>query len=131
VFVSVSVDVVRVPLRGALLEVWEGVLEIVGKTGEALPVPGEPDVLLEAIGMDDTDTVSVIVEVEVDSLGMIEELATPEDDGMVTVMVTSLTELEGPIEGEKDPDVSETGDPEVLFTTGGMPVLMLDEREAL
>jgi hypothetical protein len=50
---------------------------------------------------------------------------------MVTVMVTSLTALEGPIEGEKDPDVSETGDPEVLFTTGGMPVLMLDEREAL
>ena len=36
------------------------------------------------------------------------------------------------MEGEKDPDVAETGDPEVLFTTGGMPVLMpLEEREAV
>lgn len=128
-FVSVSVDVVREPLRGALLEVWDGVLEIVGEIGEVVPVSGKPDVLFEGVGTDDTEIVSV--KVEVDSLGTIEELATPEGDGIVTVMVTSLTELEGPIEGEKDPDVAEIGDPEVLFTTGGMPVLMLDEREAV
>ena len=67
-----------------------------------------------------------------DSLGTVDELAMPEDDGMVTVMVTSLAELDGLTKGENEPDVAETGDPEVLFTTGGIPVPKpLDDTEAV
>ena len=87
---NVSVDVALL-LRGALLEVWDADSEDSGETGEVVTVPGDSVELLDPVGMDETEIVSVKVEVEVElivgPLETTEELTTPEDDETVTVMV--------------------------------------------
>jgi hypothetical protein len=106
VLVRVSVDIEAGPLE-------------VGDEVELPVVTGEPEVLLDTGGTDDTEIVSVNVKVSV-------ELGATEEDGRVIVIVTSVVELDGATEDpEYDPEVVDTGDPEVLLITGGTPVLMM------
>ena len=118
VLVRVSVDVEVGPL-------------VVGEELELPVLTGEPEVLLvDAGGIEDMEIVSVKVKVSVELGATLDPLwlGTIEEDGRVIVIVTSVAELDGATEDpEYDPEVVETGDPEVVLMTGGMPVLMMLE----
>ena len=65
--------------------------------------------------------VIVIVRSIVELDGTTDELdGTTEEPG-------ATTELDGTTDGTYDPELAETGEPEVLSCGGGMPVLMLYE----
>ena len=116
VLVRVSVDVEAAPLED-------------GEEVELLVLTGELEMLLlDAEGTVDTEIVSVKVKVSVELGATIDPLllGTTVEDGRVIVIVTSVVELD-PVKEDPEcgPELVETGDAEVVFMTGGTPVLRL------
>ena len=113
---GVSVDVEAAPLED-------------GEEVELLVLTGELEMLLlDAEGTVDTEIVSVKVKVSVELDATIDPLllGTNVEDGRVIVIVTSVVELD-PVKEDPEcgPELVETGDAEVVFMTGGTPVLGL------